>query len=531
MPIKHVFVLMLENRSFDNMLGLSGIPGVVNPQGNTNTYNGHTFKVTGPAPASMTTDPGHELPDVVQQLTNMAPGQWKPPLGTYPRQKFPADFANGTGFVTNYVTNTDEENPAPPSSEHYGDVLKCFTHSQASVINQLAGEFAVCTRWHSSIPGPTWPNRFFVHMASSNGMDCSPTQSQIERWALPPGFQSPHGSIFQALNKKGLTYRIYNDCEKWGFESSFASNPAKGGGARGGGWVPQVASLNGIGYNSYYELKYYFESDLANNYKAQYTFIEPHYGNITNNTYQGGSSQHPMDDIYGGEKMIKFVYETLRKSPVWNESLLIITYDEHGGFYDSVAPPPGNPPADGSPGYGVPGSLNTFGFQFDQLGVRVPAVLVSPLIRKGVVDSTLYDHTSVLATLESLFGLSPLTHRDKTANNLLKNVILETPREDCIETLQLPEAPESSPGPLLSPEQQALHDALPLPESGNLIGSMGILLKMHHEISGGNFLSRFFIRLRFRRIKTFGDLRDYARHVGQLRFKKLGGPPPASKNR
>src|SRR5690606_10087645 len=171
------------------------------------------------------------------------------------------------------------------------------------------------------------------------------------------------------------------------------------------GWFPQVSSLEGIYLTQVHDLDN-FSNDLRNGYTAQYTSIEPGYGDVINGSYADGSSQHPMDDVYGGERLIKRVYEAIRNSPLWEKSLLIITYDEHGGFYDSVAPGEAVPPNDGSSD-----DLNQYGFRFDRLGVRVPAVIVSPWVKAGV-DSTIYDHASVLATTEKLLGLTPLTDRD-----------------------------------------------------------------------------------------------------------------------
>jgi phospholipase C len=107
----------------------------------------------------------------------------------------------------------------------------------------------------------------------------------------------------------------------------------------------------------------------------------------------------------------------------------VILYDEHGGFYDSVKPGPAAPPNDGAAS-----SLNASGFGFDVYGVRVPAIVVSPWVEKGRVDSTPYDHSSVLATLERLFGLPPLTDRDRNANDLL-SLITQTCRQDCPESI------------------------------------------------------------------------------------------------
>ncbi len=165
-----------------------------------------------------------------------------------------------------------------------------------------------------------------------------------------------------------------------------------------------------------------------------YIFIEPNWGNLLLGTYKGGNSQHPVDDVTSGEKLIKYVYESIRGSSIWMKSLLIITYDEHGGFYDHCLPPGGVP----SPGDVTP----IYGFDFTQLGVRVPAVVISPWIPKNLIDHTQYDHTSVLATLREWFqavgtgDIGYLTYRDMLANNLSHLLSLEQPRTDAPLTLQ-----------------------------------------------------------------------------------------------
>ena len=205
------------------------------------------------------------------------------------------------------------------------------------------------------------------------------------------------------MSRAGLTWRIYNDDT-----DAYSDDPQDGSVF---GAIPQVSALKGITLLDANSLTH-FAADLQSPYTCQYTFIEPNYGDITS-SYRGGSSQHPMDDVHGGEGLIKAVYEAIRNSPVWDTSLLIITYDEHGGFYNSVAPPAATPPDDGSPS-----TYNQWGFTFAQLGVRVPAVVVSPWIAAHTVDHTVYDHASVPATIERLFGLPPLTARDAAANDV-----------------------------------------------------------------------------------------------------------------
>jgi phospholipase C len=494
--IANVFVVMLENHSFDNMFAMSGIPGIVAAtSADSNSYCNTTYPVGSPAPVSMPTDPGHEFPDVVEQLC----GQ-----GAQYRSGQPYPPINNLGFVANYATTTTE-GPAPPPADR-GDVMLCFdTQAQLPVIYQLATEFALCDHWFSSLPGPTWPNRFFVHGASSAGLDHSPTQGEMAEWELKyhsPGFVYPKGSIFDALTAANLKWRLYND-----FANQFSDDPQNGSIA---GAVAQVSSLKGISAGNVNSLAR-FASDLQNPYDYQYTFIEPNYGNVTNNSYAGGSSQHPMDDTYGGEALLKAVYEAIRNSPLWYASLLIISYDEHGGFYDSFGPGCAPAPADGSPS-----TYNQYGFTFEQYGVRVPAVVVSPYVSQGVVDHTPYDHASVPKTLEGLFGFGSLTQRDGKANDVRHLLSPGAPRTDCPTTLNDPvHSPVARPA--LSPADRAAISGQPLPTTGNLPGFLGVALKTDLELSAATPAEKAVIVENFKRIKTRGEAEAYIETV----FAKL----------
>ncbi|RDU96174.1 alkaline phosphatase family protein [Trinickia dinghuensis] len=394
--IQHVFVLMLENRSFDHLFALSGIPGIVAATGeSSNTYNGATYAFADGAPGRMPTDPGHEFTDVLEQLCG---------AGAKFQQGQPYPAVDNSGFVSNYATTRTEG--APPQSGDVADIMRGVdVRTQCPALYQLATQFVLCDGWHASMPGPTWPNRYFLHGASSAGLDHSPTSAEMCEWEGLKGFVYPNGSIFDALGKDN--YRLYQD---------HLGDPL--------GHIPQVASIEGISVGDVDDLAH-LEADLAAGYTARYTFIEPSYGDIINDTYEHGSSQHPMDGLAAGDQLVARVYNAIRSSPVWDRSLFVILYDEHGGFYDSVDPGPASAPNDGAAA-----KLNASGFGFDVYGVRVPAIVVSPWVERGKVDNTTYDHSSVLATLQRLFGLQPLTDRDKNAKDLLP-LITHNCRQDC----------------------------------------------------------------------------------------------------
>lgn len=479
--IEHVFVLMLENHSFDNMLALSGIPGINAATGSDcNSYNGNSYCVQGNAPGSMPTDPGHEFTDVVEQLAG--DGASYAPHGQYPP-------INNSGFASNYAATTTE-GPTPPSAD-IGDIMKCFdTASQLPMLHQLASEFVVCDQWFSSLPGPTWPNRFFLHGASSNGLDHSPSSAEMFDWELLwRGFVYPKGSIFDAMNAHGMTWRLYHDND----------GPLEGR-------ISQVSAIHGIDLCRVHDLSD-FESDVqSSSYPYQYTFIEPNYGDVASGTYDGGSSQHPMDGVANGDALIAKVYESIRNSPLWPRSLLIITYDEHGGFYDHYAPGPVQPPDDG----GESSQYNKFGFNFSQYGVRVPTVIVSPLLEKNV-DHTIYDHASVLATLEWLFGLPPLTKRDEAANVIQGVKSATAARTDCPQRLKTSQNQIGKSNPLTT-ERGTAREQDPIPDSGNLAGFVGLLLKADSGLATTSE-ERHAAVTRFQSVKTRGDARTYMHEV------------------
>ncbi|MHB8543373.1 MAG: alkaline phosphatase family protein [Leptospirales bacterium] len=445
-PIRHVFVLVLENRSFDHLLGFAGIHGMdaitgepthvddltkggpyVNPDPATGdkpvqASSPADFFLFGKAP-----DPGHEFNNVLLQLCGYHRDQdGQTTVPSYPDASGRYPPINNSGFIASYFGLAQQSGVTPDQIDPER-IMECFGSQpgdkteQLPVLTTLAREFAVCDRWFSSLPGPTWPNRFFIHAASSGGLDDSPSAFESAESSLLNGYRFENGTIYDRLEDACLDWKVFMGDE-----------------------FPQVFSISGM---TDQRLEGHFQgftefADTINDpsFSTAYVLIEPDYGNILPTTpgdFTCGNSQHPLDDITRGEWLIKTVYETIRNSPHWDDSVLLVTYDEHGGFFDHVAPPSTVRPGDTI----TDENNNHHNFDFTQLGVRVPAIVISPLIPAGTIDHTTYDHTSLLATVEQMFGLKPLTDRDahaRTFNHLFK---LATPRTDA--PTSLPDPPDS----------------------------------------------------------------------------------------
>ncbi|CAI0417147.1 unnamed protein product [Linum tenue] len=302
-------------------------------------------------------------------------------------------------------------------------VMKGFSPDSLPVYSTLVDQFAVFDRWFSSIPGPTQPNRLFVYSATSHGS----TSHVAKQLAL--GY--PQKTIFDSLHDDGRSFGVY-------FQN-----------------IPTTLFFRNLRRLKYVFNFHPFDSAFKRDAKAgklpNLAVIEPRYFDFPGFP---GNDDHPSHDVADGQKLVKEVYESLRSSPQWNETLLLITYDEHGGFYDHVRTPfVGVPNPDGNTGPAP------FFFNFDRLGVRVPTIMVSPWIKKrtgqppspllslslslmsrpnGPEPSSEFEHSSIPATIKKLFNLSSnfLTHRDAwagTFEGLFDE--LTSPRTDCPETL------------------------------------------------------------------------------------------------
>jgi hypothetical protein len=330
--------------------------------------------------------------------------------------------------------------------------------------------------------------------ASSGGLDHSPSAGQIAEWMTIDGFDFEHGSLFDALTRAQKTWRLYH-----GDQGPLSGSLPVAGGIKG------IQLWDAHPYSA-------FAADVATlNYPFEFTLIEPNYGDITSDTYRGGQSQHPLDDVRAGEALIKSTYEALRASPLWNTSLLIVTWDEHGGFYDHAGAVPGGATAPGDR-IVTPGDVNKFGFNFQQYGPRVPAVIVSPLIPKNLIDHRTYDHASIPATVEKVFGFGPLTQRDLHARDVTSLVSLREPRP----------TPSKLPDPAPAPAPRVAAAAPPAPagadddepaDNKSLPGFLHIA--MRYDLAMSPPRQRDEIVARVAGIRTRGEARQYLEDVVQ----------------
>lgn len=369
--IKHIVVVMFENRSFDNLCGWNYSdpqgprPNLFLPAGSPAAYDGLNPSFWNPANKSYfdaneppvkvpvvegTTDFTVPNPDPEETFDNVT-YQLYGPQGPSPSPKWPM-----LGFVVNY----EDTKAAAPKQ-----IMQTYSPAQLPVLTALAQNFAISDAWFCSVPSQTWPNRAFVHAGTSNG--------NVNNGVITNPFHWDVMTIFNVLQSMGASWKVYND--------SFTSSLTRI-------MFPKLWSplLNGHfrGFSD-------FQSDCAAGTLPQYSFVEPDFFSAEAN------DEHPPHDVAAGERFLFAIWQAVSQSPAWESTLLLISFDEHGGCYDHVLPPTN----------AVAPDLVSFpgqeGFHFDRFGVRVPAILVSPYIQAGTVfrspTQTPYDHTSVLATL------------------------------------------------------------------------------------------------------------------------------------
>jgi phospholipase C len=411
--VEHIVVLMLENRSFDHMLGFlytdqanisdAGQPyeGLTGSESNPDSADQQVtvFRIEHTTPNAYFmpgADPGEGFMATNSQL-----------FGSIHGPASPSDVPAGLGFVKDFAYTLGWETPDKSYAVVQGttpsDIMGCFAPDALPVLSALARGYAVCDQWFASVPTETMPNRAFACAATSQGHMDDKTRT----------FTSP--SIFGLLSQHEISWTIYGYNAPPLTKSNFTD----------------IQSAPASNFGEFAA----FQAAAAAGTLPAFSFLEPSW-------HTTGNSQHPNYDVALGEQFIHDAYEAVRTGPGWAQTLLVITYDEHGGCYDHVPPPAGAVPPDNTAG--------EFGFDFTRFGVRVPTVLVSPLIAPGIVyradGSTPLDHTSVLKTVEQRWGLTALTNRDAAAPSVASVLTLTTPRtDDVLAGIPVPVATGTTP--------------------------------------------------------------------------------------
>lgn len=350
-PVDHVVFVMMENRTFDHYFGsLSLVEGRTDVDGLTGTE-------------------ANALPDGTPvssfRLSNLCVTD--PPHGWSSSRNQFAEGAN-TGFVTEHFVDVQTPSVASEVMGYHDRAVLPFYYG-------LADEFTLCQRWFSSVMGPTWPNRYYFHTAQSAGL----RSNEILPTAIP--------SLYDLLDEAGISWRYYfTDLP---FVALLALRNEAGNGLR-----IDFDKLGRYGRNIVPVER--FAADAASGNLATVSIVDPSFAL---------ADDHPPHHVHLGQAFVSSLVHSLAASPLWEKSLMLLTYDEHGGFFDHVPPPKA---ADERASDG-----------FDQLGFRVPSMAIGPWVKRGQVSSEVLDHTSPLAFIQWRWGLPSLTQRDAAANRLL----------------------------------------------------------------------------------------------------------------
>jgi phospholipase C len=388
--LQHIVVLMMENRSFDHMLGSlksqnAAIDGLTGNESNLDT-TGEPVKVTPDAEfqSQLDPDPDHHFPAVDVQI-----------FGGVTTAQNSSRQPNMQGFVTSYYKQQHNVG-------HSHKIMSYFTPDKLPILSTLAMQYAVFNRWFSSIPGPTLCNRAFAHYGTSFGQ----VSMDVFYW------KKDYKSIYERLAAAGFSTRLYY------YDQASSSLE-----------VVNLLQNQPELFGTFRD----FQDACSRNKLPQYSFIEPNYTDHDAPDGTGeliASDQHPDHDVRAGEQFIATVYTAIRSNPnLWPNTAILVVYDEHGGIHDHVLPPSCKP--DGFKATpDATGTPDTF--YFDRLGVRVPAVLISPWIAPGTVINEVFEHASIPGTLTDFFigEYDARSPREIAANTFLGYINQPTMRAD-----------------------------------------------------------------------------------------------------
>lgn len=423
--IEHIIVLMLENRSFDNLFGWLYDPAneppfnQIPPENFAGVYgknlsnprpNGTVVPVgKGADPTAPFPDPGEPFQDVYAQIY----GQ-KTTLYANAVIKEPPRTCNMQGFLYNYALRKQ-------GNEGNADIImNCFIPSTIPVISSLAYHYGLCDHWFSSIPSQTICNRSFVTAGTSSGYVNNDGADGVL-------FINDTPTIFNLLSDAGKTWKVY--CGGWTITSLVLLTQRK---------VWEFALQPGC----FEHITDFLEDAAKPGGLPAYSFIEPNY--MDSVVHGPENDMHPeshafqlfgRSNVEQGEKLVYEIYSAIRNSPDWEKILLLILFDEHGGCYDHVCPPTAKecPFAISPDGVVIPPTTpGGTGFNFDRLGVRIPAVIVSAYTPPATILNTTFDHTSALSTVVNCFKLpsGKVGRRQQNSPDVSEALVLGNPRQD-----------------------------------------------------------------------------------------------------
>lgn len=426
----HLVVLMGENRSFDNLLGYLYTPDDPAPRGQAfegldfgdysnvasdgtvvpaHRYHGNTDRIM----AQPDPDPGEEYPHVNTQVfgEQNAHNAGKDVGNMTEPYNSPSADAKPTmgGFVLDYETDFQGRTGKKPTAAQRDQIMGSFDPTMLPALSTLAKEFGVFDHWYCAVPSQTFCNRSFFHASTSHGFVTNKHGGGYRKWL--DAASTP--TVFNRLEESGLSWRIYFD-------------------------ELQLVSFTGVLHapvlERYWKTEHFagmeqFYEDVKNGNLPAYAFVEPRmifnhndfHPPVGKPAYDEANGQTVEDgaysDVRAGDALVSDVYNAIRTSTTkggsnYLNTALLITFDEHGGTYDHVAPPVATPPDDSGKG--------EMGFEFNRLGCRVPAIFVSAHTERGSVFSDEMHHGSLAATLSERFGLASLTRRDHGAPTFTK---------------------------------------------------------------------------------------------------------------
>jgi phospholipase C len=401
---------MMENHSFDNYFGqlnkAQSRTDIESPDG------GETNSITT-ADGGTTVAPYTHAPHLCTLDTNH---EWD---GTH--LSWADGGMSGFGQQNEGWSASDLPNGADPKLASGARAMFYYDQTDIPFYYALAQNFAVADHYHASVLGPTWVNRMYFWSGTSFGMTVN-SFPDLSAYPYPPDNESADGSgyapteasILDELSERHTKWAIYADA------------------------LPTAGVVHGISMtNRWGTLPRFYIKDLmtqlGDGSLPEMAFVDPD----TQHENSDGQDEHPPADIQIGQKWVNDIVQKVMSSPLWAHTALFITWDEHGGFFDHVPPPPSCIPDAKDPILSSSGN-NTIQAKFDRYGVRVPLIVVSPFAKKGYASHTTYDHTSILRFIEAKFKVPALSARDANADALMDMFDFKNPPNATAPTITAP---------------------------------------------------------------------------------------------